>query len=639
MDKIAPSYDYKTTAEILGYSLRTIQQLVYERNKPYQKIKLDKVQGDGMLPRITHESVVRAYAAQHGIEVKEAESYVRKKLEGGESQDAGDNNATDSSIVVSASGGSDGDSGVEVESTPVAVEPEQSYIYSVPPVVDGNERKKKKKVTAPKADKNGISSRATWMYTFPFNDPNPEFGVLPEEFLSWSTPDDPTRRLDFIADKFFEDPQVESLLAAYCRSKDGYPHFHVVVKFNDSYKISIVFHKPGNHPNVLAVQKTQLLPDGSRVQHKAPTQGIIDYIMAEGQFEGKKNEECIKWTTRGDSLFREAEAEKKAAEETKTEQLMNEVKAGKTRMDILAQHPYLNTPNGIEKIRTAQEYVRWEKMGRPEKRNVRVLLVLGDIRTGKTRSVYETLREKGFMAATLSEQNGLEAYEAQPTLIIDHPNERWCPYDLLIKMLSSNIVTIPVRTQGAVKTLWNSVVIEAESISELLLGYCPERHSPDWTGPTNPENLLKYIDKIRYCFHVETRKLGPTLFQDGYAAEAVDGVNTRLDYLDIPVSRGVFRVRYNDDKTVDDELIRQLARLYFDVTKIQDEKAPALDVVKKTAEMTAMTNDVFHILRDEWVEFNRDDVLRVYKQVCEKRSGRQQPKLPGGRVPADGPDL
>lgn len=641
--KLPLTFTYDEVATILKVDRRTIYNLVgneVSERKPLKRVGAKS----GFRATITSDSVLQMFIKKYEVNEEKAVESILDRLHGKESSEEAKVEKSKGEIPAKKTvkptdamkSTSDISSGKELhgeapdasdgKGTPATIESDQCYIYSGSSMVDGNDDEVKieqKRWKAPTADKNGIKSGSIWMYTFPFNDSNPEFGILPKDFMSWSTPEDPTRRLDFIADKFDEDPHVESLLAACCRSEGGYPHFHVVVKFDDSYKISTVFHKPGNNPNVLAVQKMQLLPDGRKMQHKTPTQGIIDYIMAEGKFESRKNEECTGWTVRGDSLFETAEAEKKASGGTKTEQLMNEVKSGKSRIDILAQHPYLNNPGGLEKIRTAQQAVRWEKMGRPEKRRVRVLLVLGDVRTGKTKSVYETLSEKGIKAATLSEQNGLETYEAQRILVIDRPNERWCPYDLLVKLLSSNIVSIPVRTQGFVMTLWDSVVIETKSISELLNGYRPSLHSADRTCPENVEDVLKYVDKIRYCFRIETRELRLAFEQDGYSPRSREGVNSKLDYIDIPVERGLFRT-YLGDSQINDELVRKLARMYFDVTRYHDaEFSPELDNVIETEEDKILKGYTSTILYKEYYDYGRDDVITAYLTACQREARRR----------------
>ena len=214
--------------------------------------------------------------------------------------------------------------------------------------------------------------------------------------------------------------------------------------------------------------------------------------------------------------------------------------------------------------------------------------------------------------STFSETSSLEAYEAQSVLLVDHPHPRWCPADLTEKLLSSNIVQLPVRKEGSVLSLWQWVFIEAKSICDLNSNY----------GATAVRDILKYVDIIRFCFRIETREQRIAFVEDGYAKEAEQGVNTRLDYFDIPVTRGVFRTKLGD-RAIDDDLVRTLSRMYFDVTRYNVESSPELTYVFETEEDLDLKKYTATIMHKEYLSYGRKEVIEAYMSACERKARRR----------------
>lgn len=659
--KLPLTFTYDEVATILKVDRRTIYNLVgneVSERKPLKRVGAKS----GFRATITSDSVLQMFIKKYEVNEEKAVESILDRLHGKESSEEAKVEKSKGEIPAKKTvkptdamkPTSDISSGKELhgeapdasdeKGTP-ATPDSSSVIYINSSGVEGKNQKDSMETENPE-EEDDTRPYDMWMYTIPFYDRNPEFDVPPEEVMKLGTTDDYSRRLDFIANSFMEvcsrdgKKQVEAVVVTFCKSEGtdqpsptkekGYYHFHALVLFNLKLKRGTAKNKFGASARLDPVKKGHLQA-GKFVSYRNPVQGCLDYIRANGRFEGRKTERCIGHTERGiEKLQSIVNAEKKAFEEKipKTVQIVNAAKSGESRKDILAAHPTYNNPTGIEAIRFAQQYETWKAMGFPKTRDVRVMLVLGDVRTGKTKSIIDNLSSSKYNMATFSENEGLETYEAQAVMQVDHPHPRWCPPDLLEKMLSSNIIQIPVRGEGSVVTLWKWVVIEAKSIQNFESTY----------GATAVRDLLKYIDKIRYCFIVETTKVGPTLFQEGYAKEAAEGVSTRLDYVDFPVSRGIFRTRLGEQE-VDDNLVMEISRMYFDVTRIEGEIAPELERVEKTKEYIEITNRVFWYLRKEIVEYSRKDVIPAIMEICKRIAKEKNPDLPLGRVPYDGPDL
>ena len=647
--KLPLSFTYEEVEKIFEITRNRIYNLVGNEysEKPLKKVGVKS----GFRPTITSESVVKLFMRKYGVDESEAVKEIQRRLHPEEPskekrvEDVKAKDPAGKAVEATDAPELSSDTSVtpeEPDETPAAdiVETpsddkssEDSIIYIADSLVDGSNKKSSPKQIKQSPARKAETSYTTWMYTIPFFDKNPEFGIQPKTIGRNPSDKELVERLNFIADSFEKKVKgVKSVLVTLCSSEGGYLHLHAIVMYHYGLKKITARNNFGDSAHVDPVDRKELRPDGSVVYHNDPVQGAVQYIMKNGRFEGRTNEAVLlPPEIRGTAIIEAAKAEKKSVasrKPRKAEAVIAAAKAGESRASILSEHPTYINPSGIETIRFTQQYEAWKSMGYPKTRPVRVMLVLGDVRTGKTQSIIETMSTTKLGMSTFSETSSLEAYEAQPVLLVDHPHPRWCPADLTEKLLSSNIVQLPVRKEGAVLSLWQWVFVETKSIRNLESNY----------GATAVKDILKYVDKIRFCFVVETRKLAPTLFQDGYAREATEGVNTRLDYIDIPVNRGVFRTRLGEQE-VDDNLVKGIARMYFDVTKIDGEKAPELEGVEKTTEYVEITNKVFWYLRKEIVAFGREDVIPAIMEICKRQSMKDKPVLPKGWFPSDGPDL
>lgn len=663
---VAPVYDYEAAGDLVGHSHRTIQQYVSEG-------KIHAIQVKGRKPVIAFEELVRYYAAKNSVDKERAEAYLRERIVNPESekqspghpkktkkpvvrpQTATDVPATEEDSVETPENNEGGD-------VPAAIGTDQCYIYTGKQEVEGRNQKQPKEKKEPMRDKNGVTKCQIWMYTFPFDDRNPEFGISPEEFMTWSTPENPEKRLKFIADSFMNDPVVLSVFAALCSSGSGYYHFHVIVMFKERYLMSSAFNKPGNHPHLLAVQREQKLPNGKKIRHRYSIQKCIEYILADGEFEGRKAEKIIgDPEIRGTALFEAAKKEKAAAQSMdRFRQAVDDAVNGMTLIEIRKRYPEFDNSGSEKAIRKALQRAALEKLGGAGMRKVNVILVLGEPQSGKTSSVYETLTSNGLAMAKYAEDKGLETYDSQPVLQIDHPNQRWCPYDQFTKLLSDNIVQISVRVSGSVHTLWEHVVVEASSIDDIVRGYSPALFGPDKARPIDVRSFLTYVDTVRYCFEVRTDRQFPTYHQDGYSSEPTDGYRIRFDYVDIPVSRyfpGKITTEGIKTRKLNDDIIRTIARIYFDVTKTRGRKiwiledapidenyeeascdyeekalhegyrpvyekyeiAPALEQVKLSAVEREIEEEVLSAMIENDGDDKRADFIECFKAACENR--------------------
>ena len=655
--KLPLTFTYDEVAKIFGVKLRTIYNMVsnvVSEDKPLQKVGAKS----GFRATITSSSVVQLFIKKYEVsEGKAVEAIADKlypeqspgkaktessksKLKEKEKDDLCEQKLSHGSVATKDCSNDTSETDESEESPTCNDAPVDDAINSNSIINDEKKAESNVHKCSIKESKNDKNGHFVWMYTFPFFDSNSEFDVQPAELKKMGTPEDYKQRLNFLADSFMlvcnQDGEilVDSVIVSFCSaSPEGsnqYYHFHAIVMYKYQVHMSTAKNKFGESAHLEPVKRKQLKPGGKAVLHRDPIQGCIEYITGTGRFEGRKTEKCIAYETRGEGLFKAAAAEKAVTEQRlpKSAQITTAAKSGKTRGDILAAHPSFINPTGIEMIRFSQQRESWIAMGSPKTRPVRVMLVLGDIRSGKTKTILETMSSTKLDIATFSETTGLEVYEAQAALQIDHPNARWCPADLLEKLLSENIINLPVRKEGSVMTLWKWVFIEAKSIRDLEASY----------GKLGVRDLLKYVDKIRYCFLVETRKLAPTLFHDGYMSEAKQGANTRLDYYDIPVTRGAFRTRFGDE-AINDELVHELTQVYFDITKLQGESSPELvdhpvGGLEKEDDIN-LTDYTLEILNEEYGDYERENIMSAYLTACDKTAQH----LKAGSDNDDGPDL
>ena len=415
-----------------------------------------------------------------------------------------------------------------------------------------------------KKNRHSNGQGRVWHIDFRADGSSSVFGRDLREFNSISD------KLDFLIHCLRTTGVILAAKITYCTSKNDYPHFHMVVRFKGPRDRMSVKNLLGNNPHVDLVARSSNIPDFKNIEM------AIKYIEKRGKRFRELGEAVVD--------FREF-GRLQGTQGVKTDlyAVIEDAKRGDLDPESLWEE-YPSDSGYQRKAIIQDEFLKslYERMGRPEQRDVFVTLVTGATGTGKLPSIVKSAKANGLRFFKLSEISNLERYGGEEVIILDEPCGDTCSKLQFSKLLDSSVSWLKVRYHHVI-TLWQEVMIRTDL-------------SPEELGeiffPGKPEKLLSRLSSIRFCFRVtNTEDLSDS---DGYEEKLIHGypVHIRKDYIDVP--SGEYEYHGMDD-------IRRLALIYFNVTAHPGDVADGFDGIELT-ERDAYLRDSIMCYADDFGE-------------------------------------
>lgn len=217
----------------------------------------------------------------------------------------------------------------------------------------------------------------------------------------------------------------------------GTPHIHLFIWFKNSTTFSHI---------------KKLLPEGTHIEAaKGNAKQNIEYITNTGPHKDKD-------TYVPDSLVQSApEPPDDSMKRMTSKDIMQELEAGKSPLDILRKNPALLKFNRLGDFQDVEALLLEDQFG-TQMRDIEVAYVQGETRTGKTYGILQKYGLDNVYRAMMGKKNSFDGYHGQDVILFDEFRED-IPLPTMLMYLDKYPCTLEARYHDRVAAYTKAFVV------------------------------------------------------------------------------------------------------------------------------------------------------------------------------------